>query len=63
MSYLSSTTGEEIIDVMGDKTRQVIAKEIQDVKYFSIVVDSTPDISHGDQLTFIFRVVNKKATL
>lgn len=63
VSYLSSTTCEEFIDVMGDKTRQVIAEEIQDAKHFSVVVDSTPDLSHVDQLTFIFRFVNKEGNI
>lgn len=51
VSYLSSTICEEFIDVMADKTRQIIAEEIQDAKCFSVVVDSTPDLSHVDQLT------------
>ena len=41
----------------------VTAKIISDTKkakYFSISVDSTPDISHVDQLTFILRYVNKE---
>ena len=60
VSYLSSTTCEEFIDVMGEKTRQTVADEIREAKYFSVVVDSTPDLSHVDQLTFIFRFVDKK---
>lgn len=45
---------------MAEKTRQVIAEEIRDAKYFSIIVDLTPDLSHVDQLTFIFRCVSKE---
>ena len=51
VSYLSSTICEEFIDMMGEKTRQVIAEELRDAKYFSVIVDSTPDLSHVDQLT------------
>jgi hypothetical protein len=29
--------------------------EIQKAKYFSISVDSIPDVIHGDQLTFILQ--------
>uniref|UniRef100_A0A673NLW3 TTF-type domain-containing protein n=1 Tax=Sinocyclocheilus rhinocerous TaxID=307959 RepID=A0A673NLW3_9TELE len=58
VSYLSSTTCEEFIQLMGEKIKQTIAKEIQNAKYFSVIVDSTPDLSHVDQLTFIFRFVD-----
>ena len=57
-SYLSSTVCEEFIALMGDKTKQVIADEIKQAKYFSVIVDSTPDLAHVDQLTFVFRFVN-----
>lgn len=58
-SYLSSTVCEELIDLMGDKLLSVILDKIRMAKYFSIIVDSTPDISHSDQLTFIVRYVSE----
>lgn len=63
VSYLSSTICEEFIDMMGEKTRQVIAEDLRDAKYFSVIVDSTPDLSHVDQLTFIFRFVSKQGNI
>ncbi len=63
VSYLSSSICEEFIDVMGEKTKQVIANELKDAKYISVIVDSTPDLSHTDQLTFIFRFVNEKGNV
>lgn len=45
---------------MGEKNRQGIAEELCDAKYFSVIVDSTPDLSHDDQLTFIFGFVSKQ---
>jgi len=54
-SYLSKTTCEQVIQVMGKKTEKVILSEIQKAKYLAISVDSTPDLSHIDQLTFIVR--------
>jgi len=68
-SYLSSTICEEFIKLMADKVTCVIINEITLAKYFSIIVDSTPDISHIAQLTFLsfdmFRkmVVQKKDLL
>jgi hypothetical protein len=54
-SYLSSTIVEELIQLMAKKVRSTIISEITQAKYFSVSVDSTPDISHVDQLTVIVR--------
>lgn len=56
-SYLSSTICDELIKLISTKVTTVIVKEIKSAKYFSIVIDSTPDISHMDQLSFIIRYV------
>lgn len=56
-SYLSSTICEEVIEIMGNEVLNIIVKEIQEAKYFSLSVDSTPDISHIDQLTIVLRYV------
>ena len=42
---------------MGNQVLAVIVKELQQSKYFSLSVDSTPDISHIDQLTVVVRSV------
>lgn len=55
-SYLSSTTCDEFIKLMGKRVQDAIVGEIK--KYYFIIVDSTPDISHVDQLSVIFRYVN-----
>lgn len=56
-SYLSSTICEEVIELMGQTVLSVIVNEIKLAKYFSISVDSTPDVMHVDQLTVIVRYV------
>lgn len=38
---------------------QCIVKEIQIAKYFSIIVDSTPDVTKVDQLTVVVRYIYK----
>ncbi|XP_068208426.1 zinc finger MYM-type protein 1-like [Palaemon carinicauda] len=43
---------------MGHEVLDVIKQEILKSRYFSISVDSTPDITHTDQLTIIIRHVN-----
>ncbi|XP_014206881.1 uncharacterized protein LOC106638288 [Copidosoma floridanum] len=57
ISYLSSTICEEFIQLMAKQITNVIVEEKQAAKYFPIIVDSTPDLSHVDQLTIIIRYV------
>lgn len=46
-SYLSSTIFEEIVKLMSNKKKKnAIVTQIKTSKYYSIIVDSTPDISH-----------------
>ncbi|XP_025407500.1 zinc finger MYM-type protein 1-like [Sipha flava] len=56
-SYLSSTICNEFINLMGKHVTNKIVNEIKQCKYFSIVVDSTSDICHVDQLSFVLRYV------
>ncbi len=58
-SYLSSTVYGEFISLMASKIRTTILNEVKLRKYYSIVVDSTPDISHIDQLSLIIRYVRE----
>lgn len=56
-SYLSHTIVDELIIQIGGQLEKKIIIELQKAKYYSIIVDSTPDISHVDQLTFVLRYV------
>lgn len=42
---------------MANKVRRQIIEEIKTAKYFSIIIDCTPDISHVDQLSFVFHYI------
>ena len=57
ISYLSKTVYEEIIEIMGKQVIKQIITQINndDTKYYSIVMDSTPDLSHNDQLAIVLR--------
>ena len=61
ISYLSSATCEELITLMNEKMMTIIVVEVLSARYFSISVDSTPDISHCDQLTIIIRYVTENS--
>lgn len=43
---------------MADKFEKSFCEEGKRSKYFSTNSDSTPDVSHVDQLTFILQYVN-----
>lgn len=61
-SYLSFHTYEQFIVVMANQVTDQIIKEIKDARYYSIIVDSTTDILHKDQLSFIIRYVSENGT-
>jgi hypothetical protein len=62
VSYLSPTTFNEFIHLMAIKVISQIVREVKAAKYNAISVDSTPDISHVDQLTFMLRYITKDGT-
>lgn len=58
VSYLSKTICDEVIKIMSDKVHTTIMDEIRSAGYFSLSIDSTPDLSHVDQLSIILRYVS-----
>lgn len=55
--YLSKNIQNEIIQMVSDAVRSNILSMIKKAKYFSIIVDGTPDKSHVEQITLIIRFV------
>ncbi len=53
MPFISSTICNELIV----KVRKFITDQVKETKYFSLTVDSTPDISHIDCLACVLRYV------
>ncbi len=60
-SYLSSTIYEELISIMGVKVLSLIISEIQEARFYSVSIDSTPDLTHVDQLSMVVRYVSNKS--
>lgn len=56
-SYLSSTTCDEFIELLAKQILNEIINETKVSKYYSVIVDSTPDVSHVDQLSIVLRYV------
>nr|XP_022907776.1 uncharacterized protein LOC111419224 [Onthophagus taurus] len=55
--YLSADIQNEFISCCAEHVRDYILKERVAAKYYSIIVDATPDYSHDEQTTFILRYV------
>lgn len=55
--YLSSRIQNEFIEICGKFVQRKILDEIIDSKYFSIIVDATPDCSHQEQTCLVIRYV------
>lgn len=50
VSYLSSTICDEFIEIIGNYLHENIVQDIKKFKYYGIIVESTPDLQHVDQL-------------
>lgn len=48
---------------MASNVLSQIVTEIKKVKYFGLIVDSTPDITHVDQLPHVLRYVNEESDI
>ncbi|KAK0150731.1 repressor of the inhibitor of the protein kinase [Merluccius polli] len=58
--YLSKDIQNELIQLVSDRILETIVTQIRDSKYFSIILDCTPDISHQEQMSIILRSVALK---
>lgn len=55
VKYLSPLVQNEIIQILSAAVRKQICNEVQKVKYYSIIMDSTTDISKIEQVSIILR--------
>ena len=56
--YCGKNVANEFIELMAKEVDSEIILRIQKAKYFTIIADCTPDISHTEQLSLTIRYVN-----
>ncbi|KAM3624160.1 uncharacterized protein V6R79_019961 [Siganus canaliculatus] len=58
VTYLGKTIQNELITCVSDKILDTMVSEIKDSKYYAIILDCTPDVSHQEQMSVVVRTVN-----
>lgn len=61
-SYLGNVIQNELIAAISGKMLDTMVTEIKQSKYYSIILDCTPDVSHQEQMSVIIRTVKMDET-
>ena len=60
VTYLSAESQNEFIQLIGNQIQQRVIENIKDAGMYSVMADTTPDVSHKDRLAIACRYVDKK---
>lgn len=58
--YCSYSIQNELINLIANKVLKTIIDRLCAAKYYSVILDCTPDLSHQEQLSVTLRFVNIK---
>lgn len=56
--YLGHQIQDELIELIAQQIRQQIVEDIKETKYFSTMMDCTPDVSKEEKLSIIIRILD-----
>nr|XP_054592229.1 zinc finger MYM-type protein 1-like [Nothobranchius furzeri] len=57
-SYLSKDIQNELISLVAKCTTDAVVERMKRAKYYAVIMDCTPDLSHKEQLSVVLRIVN-----
>ena len=60
VDYLSSRSQNEYIELLAKDVSSRVIAEILQAEIFAVIADTTPDVSHMDQLSVVARYVNQE---
>lgn len=59
--YLSWQTQNEFLKLCAEAVQKKVLDDVKNSRYYGLIVDGTPDVSHTEQLVFVLRYVSQNA--
>ncbi|KAG8180589.1 hypothetical protein JTE90_018207 [Oedothorax gibbosus] len=63
IAYLSPNSQNEMISIVANQVRAKIIEDIQGCDFFTIMADTTPDLSHKDILSVVIRICDEEGSI